>query len=80
MQWPSKVFPHKNQLLDISADPSFFKEDYIPEISCSYTDLDVSFPKHSMDSANTDLEEQPPPIDLCYQLILAGVRSEGLKH
>lgn len=80
MQWPSKVFPHKNQLLDISADPSFFKEDSIPEISCSYTDLDASFPKHSMDSANTDLEEQPPPIDLCHQLILAGVRSEGLKH
>ena len=80
MQWPSKVFPHRNQLLDISADPSFFKEESAPEFSCSYTDLDASFPKHSMDSANTDLEEQPPPIEMCYQLILAGVRSEGLKH
>ena len=80
MQWPAKLLPHRNQLLDISADPSFFKDENAPEISHSYTDLDISFPKHSIDSANTDLEEQPPPIEICYQIILAGVRSEGLKH
>lgn len=96
MQWPSKIYPHRNQLLDISADPSFFKEEMIPEVSCSYTELDVStgnhmqtdpqrsldvsFPKHSSDSMITDLEETPPQVELCEQLILAGVRSEGLKH
>ena len=80
MQWPSKVFPHRNHLLDISADPSFFKEESAPEFSCSYPDLDSSFPKNSMDSANTDLEEQPPPIEICHHLISAGIRSKGLKH
>lgn len=96
--WPCKIFPHKNQLLDISADPSFFKEQAIPEISYSFVDIDVhpgnpnipqldfikssdgSQLKNSIDSVNTVHEDNPPQIELCQQLILAGVRSEGLKY
>lgn len=80
LQWPSKVFPHCNQLLDISADPSFFREDIAPEISASFADLDISIAKYSADSIHTELEENPPAIQICYQLILAGIRSEGLKY
>ena len=80
LQWPSKVFPHRNQLLDISADPSFFKDEVAPEISASFADLDVSFPKYSVESIHADLEELPPPIQILQQLLLAGVRSEGLRH
>jgi hypothetical protein len=67
-------------LLDISADPSFFKDEVAPEISASFADLDVSFPKYSADSFHTDLEEVPPPVQILQQLLLAGVRSEGIKH
>jgi hypothetical protein len=80
MQWPSKVFPHCTHLLDISADPSFFREEPLAEISGVLVDMDSSCLKFSIDSANSDQDEQPPDIDLCYQFIYAGVRSDGLKY
>lgn len=80
MHWPAKLFPHCNQLLDISADPSFFQNDSLPEISGYYPDMDSSMPKVSMDSANSDQDEAAPPIDILYQLALAGIRSDGLKY
>jgi hypothetical protein len=78
IQWPSKMFPHSNQLLDISADPSFFQNESLPDICPN--DLDSSLPKVSLDSMNSDSEEPPPPVQVLFELVQAGIRSDGLKY
>ena len=78
IQWPAKMYPHCNQLLDISADPSFFQNESLPDICAN--ELDSSLPKVSLDSANSDSEELPPPIIILHELAQAGVRSDGLKY
>lgn len=78
LQWPCKLYPHCNQLLDISADPSFFQNESLPDILPN--DYDISLPKVSLDSANSDSEEQGPPISVLFQLVQAGVKSDGLKY
>ena len=80
LQWPSKLFPHCNHLLDISSDPLSFFSDDLPELPSCLVDLDSSGAKVSLDSANSDQDEQPPDIELIFQLILAGVSSDGLKY
>ena len=80
VQWPSNVYPHCNQLLDISSDPSLFmREESLPEFSGAI-DIDYCAPKVSIESANSDQDEAPPSMLLCLQLIRAGVRSDGLKY
>lgn len=76
MQWPSKLYPHCNQLLDISADPSFFVRE---ESELSAAD-ECLVPKVSLDSANSDPDEDPPDLNLIFELIKSGVRSDGLKY
>lgn len=73
----------KTEFLEISADPSFFKDDSALDFSISFTELDENVhnipPKHiSMESANTEVEEHPPDIYLCHLLLKAGVRTDSL--
>jgi hypothetical protein len=73
----------KTEFLEISADPSFFKDDSGLDFSISFTELDENVhsipPKHiSMESANTEVEEHPPDVYLCHFLLKAGVRTDSL--
>ena len=78
LQWPCKLYPHCNQLLDISADPSFFQSESLPDIFPN--EYDISLPKVSLDSVNSDSEEFGPPISILFELVQAGVKSDGLKY
>lgn len=80
LQCSAKIsMPRRNEFLDISGDPSFFKDDSLQDMSL--IEVDDSFQKNSLDSGiGGDFDEKPPSVHLCQTLVKAGIKSDVINH
>ncbi|CAG9331970.1 unnamed protein product [Blepharisma stoltei] len=70
--------PKRNEFLDISGEPSFFKDDSLQDMSI--IEIDDSENKTSLDSGSGDSDEKLPSVVLCYTILKSGIKSEAINH